>query len=227
MTTRILRERDACFQCIWAHNTYFRRHVDELDARPRVECRITGRQGKLYCDACQLSHHACEKVAPARQGDVHDLFALLEWSDWVLAHKSIIHLRGRELEFPFWTDNDRRLILKAAVDLLKGFRESEDMHREAHGLNVRKQTREANGTTARYNVFVTARAAALDNQNPAPINPESARLPRLAYGDDGFLPFAIAKNSFGRTIIRMLEQKDMGTMQIFRGHLPAGVMIFS
>ena len=62
MTTRILRERDACFQCIWAHNTYFRRHVDELDARPRVECRITGRQGKLYCDACQLSHHACEKV---------------------------------------------------------------------------------------------------------------------------------------------------------------------
>jgi hypothetical protein len=62
-TIRLLRESEACFQCIWATNTYFRRHVDELDARPKVECQITGRPNKLSCDTCTTSHQACEKVS--------------------------------------------------------------------------------------------------------------------------------------------------------------------
>jgi hypothetical protein len=72
---------------------------------------------------------------------VRDLFELLEWSDQVLAHKSVIHLNGQDLTFDFWSDDDRRAILKAAVDLIKGFRESEERHREAHGINVGKQAR--------------------------------------------------------------------------------------
>jgi hypothetical protein len=50
---------------------------------------------------------------------------------------------------------------------------------------------------------------------------------RLQYGDEGFLPFALAKNTFARTILDLLRAADVGTMDIFRGRLPTGVLVFS
>jgi hypothetical protein len=58
---RVAPENDACFQCIWATLHYLRRHVDELDVRPRVEC-TTSSERRTYCDTCIVSHAACEKV---------------------------------------------------------------------------------------------------------------------------------------------------------------------
>jgi hypothetical protein len=81
------------------------------------------------------------------EGDVHDLFALLEWSDRVLAHKSTVHLQGTPsgtvLHFRFWTEADVCSILQAMVELIQGLRVAEDAHRVEHGLDTGRRRREA------------------------------------------------------------------------------------
>ncbi|OIW23172.1 hypothetical protein CONLIGDRAFT_694138 [Coniochaeta ligniaria NRRL 30616] len=76
-------------------------------------------------------------------------------------------------------NNDRHLTLKAAVESIKGFRETEQTHRSACGLGVRKQARQASGSAISYNVFVTAGQTALDSQNPACSNCQSSSKPGL------------------------------------------------
>lgn len=73
------------------------------------------------------------------KGDVHDLLTFFRDSET----KGRRPPRGKELRYPFWTENERRIILKAAVDLIQGFRESEEAHRAAHGIHIGKQAREA------------------------------------------------------------------------------------
>jgi len=156
----LVLEHDACFHCIWRNLEYFSQDIKKLAARPRVTCFNV--PGDSRCEACIKANTQCEKVryfwlpssspsdtdhtpqiSAAREGDVRDLFKLLEWCDRVHAHENAVRIYDEPFYFPFWTDKYKRAVLHAALDLMAGFRNAEELHRSIHRLDLEPGATEA------------------------------------------------------------------------------------
>ncbi|KAJ9132568.1 hypothetical protein NKR19_g9259 [Coniochaeta hoffmannii] len=222
----LVLEHDACFHCIWRNLEYFSQDIKKLAARPRVTCFNV--PGDSRCEACIKANTQCEKISAAREGDVRDLFKLLEWCDRVHAHENAVRIYDEPFYFPFWTDKYKRAVLHAALDLMAGFRNAEELHRSIHRLDLEPGATEASRATIQYAAYLTIKKTNLEllHPCPAPTDPdalrrwENARLPRLRPTDRGFLDFECAKRHFKRLVLHLLKKTDHGAMSMFSDVLP-------
>ncbi|OIW26925.1 hypothetical protein CONLIGDRAFT_647057 [Coniochaeta ligniaria NRRL 30616] len=163
---RVVPEEESCTQCCWASSLNTRRTLNDITERPLVECTMIG--DNRTCAYCLRHHNACEKVAELMEGDYFDLFALLRWSDQVALQPTRVLVGNSYVWVPLWTDDEKREIIKAELELMRMFREVETSHRVEFGMDVGKMRRVQTGAANVYDTAVRDRRAALIRLRPAP-----------------------------------------------------------
>ena len=159
MAATLLPEHDACLQCTWRTLFHWKRDLAHITARPTVQCEIEGTRS--YCNACVRLHDACENVRSALpissitdttdhlqqiaeflEGDHRDLFALLRWGDEIIARRTMVQHGNASVSMRLWTDEEKRQLMRAGIDLFAAFKDIEKAHRVEHGLDVGKRRRQ-------------------------------------------------------------------------------------
>lgn len=79
-----------------------------------------------------------QQVADVVMGNHCDLWDLIDWTDEILGHT--VDIQGTAVAF--LTTPEKRRVLKAVIELMAGFQRGENLHREAHGIDIAPRQRQ-------------------------------------------------------------------------------------